>query len=228
MLEFSEYCKITDMLNLKGTSSQRINVSSDAKTGMSQMLFMCAAFDDSIEDNAYFEALLKRSNMETLQELKPYFEGNDRLLEIICERIDFLQKYSKHQTQNSASPQSAYANKLSNEEEFYMYLCKWMDKKGFVSDAEFYNEAYISRQTFNKLKNGKTTVSREMAIHLAISLKLNYEECSDFLQHCGYSLNPNDKRDQIISFILRNRKYTIIEVDEILSIFNERTFLDWD
>lgn len=115
-----------------------------------------------------------------------------------------------------------------HENTFFPYLCSWMDKKGFISDSDFYNQAGISRQAFSKMRNSKASISSEMALHLAVALGLNYDEAVEFLKHAGYSFNPNSRREQIISFLMRKRQYSFFEIEEILSVFREKTFLSWN
>lgn len=130
-----------------------------------------------------------------------------------------LEKYPNQKPSGDSSA------KTSGESSFFQYLCAWIDQKGYQSDAEFYNHAGISRQRFSKLRNGPQNVSRETALHLAAALELNADECDDFLRHAGYSLNLNIRREQLIAYVMRNKKYTFEEMEELLYMFQEKTFL---
>ena len=166
--------------------------------------------------------MLFRSDLETLNRLLPYFAEGTRIERIISDRIRLIQTYG-----GKARKQEEKAGAVAGNT-FFEYLCSWIDKKGFKSDSDFYNQAGISRQTFSKLRNQRCQISRELALHMAVALGLDYEEGVEFLSYAGYSFNPNSRREQILSFLMRKRKYTFYEMEELLSVLHEKTFLSWD
>lgn len=225
MLNFEEYCEIYDTFQEKafGMGEQRTS-STNCESGNESMspLFLCAAVNDIGEDDMYFETIINQSDTETLNKLLPYFAEGTRIAKIISDRIQLMKQYGGEEKGKKDKIDSILENT------FFPYLCSWIDKKGFASDSDFYNHAGISRQVFSKMRNNKAPVSREMALHMAVALGLNYDEAVEFLSHAGYSFNPNSRREQIISFLMRKRQYSFYEIEELLSIFHEKTFLSWE
>lgn len=225
MFSFEEYCEIYDTFQekafyIKWKKSPIVN--SESRSVRINSLLLCAAINDIRDDEAYFEAIINQSDIETLNKLLPYFTEGTRIARIISDRIQLMQQYGGKGNRQRARGDSIL------ERTFFPYLCSWIDKKGFASDSDFYNQAGISRQAFSKMRNNKTPISREMALHLAVALGLNYEEAVEFLNYTGYNFNPNSRREQIISFLMRKRQYSFYEIEELLSILNEKTFLSWD
>lgn len=223
MFDFDEYCEIMDAVSgrtyIRGETDFSCGLE---KSGHADSLIWYAAVTDIQEDEAYFEAIINQSDLETLNRLLPYFEEGTRIEKIILNRIRLIQTYGGKalKKKDTAGPVSGNT--------FFQYLCSWIDKKGFKSDSDFYNQAGISRQTFSKMRNSKSQISREMALHMAVALGLDYEEGVEFLNYAGYSFNPNSRREQILSFLMRKRKYTFYEMEELLSVLHEKTFLSWD
>lgn len=222
MIDFSEYCEIADILGKIQVLDESHVSNCEKKVLSPQLLMMCAVANDIQEDDAYFEALMKNADLPTLVQLAPYFAEGTKISNIISDRICLFQKYRNNE--DSFLDENAPVNGNS----FYLFLCEWMSRKGFKTDSAFYNKAHISRQTFNKFVNGKAYksadagISRDMALHLAVGLGLNYDECVEFLEYCGYCLRANNKREQIISYFIRKPYYKIEAVNEALYAFHEK------
>lgn len=225
MFSFEEYCEIYDAFPEKVffmEQQKETIVYGDSNNTYINPLFLCAVVNDIQDEEAYFEAIINQSDSDTLNKLLPYFPKGTRIERVISNRIQLLQRYG--------GGKAGYKSKIDSihENTFFPYLCDWIDKKGFKSDSDFYNQAGISRQTFSKMRNNKAPISREMALHLAVALGLNYDEAVEFLKYAGYSFNPNIRREQIISFLMRKRQYSFFEIEEILSLLHEKTFLSWN
>ena len=222
VVDFDEYCGILDTISIKNNTldTDKFKYNSPLNTYKSFALY--AMINDLQEDEVYFEELINHSDLEILFKLQGFFVEGTRIDRIISQRIEFLQKFGNQKAKREEK------RSINRKDSFFTYLCGWIDRKGFKSDSEFYNAAGISRQMFSKIRNNKVAISREMALHLAVSLELNYNECTEFLNYLGYTLNHNSRREQIMSYIMRKRKYTFYEMEEILAVFKEKTFLDWD
>lgn len=220
MISFEEYCEIYDKLpnGSLGYNQESKTQAVEQRTG--DRLFFCALVNDIQEDEAYFEAIINQSDLETLNKLLPFFSEGSKMERLLMDRIRLLQNYG------AKIPKKKAENNKENN--FFQYLCSWIDRKGFKSDSDFYNHAGISRQSFSKMRNNRLPISREMALHMAVALGLNYDEAVEFLKHAGYSFNPSSRREQIISFFMRKRDYTFYEIEEVLSVLHEKTFLDWN
>lgn len=225
MFSFEEYCEIYDAIQKKPSFEEQEQITKPNLTDRAHfpnLLIGCAIVSDVQKDEAYFETIINQSDIETLNKLLPYFSKEAKIKKTILNRIQLLQRYGDRRVKQQ------YKTHSISENTFFLYLCSWIDKKGFKSDSDFYNHAGILRQTFNKMKNNNTSVSREMALHLAAALELNYDEAIEFLKYAGYSFNPYSRREQIISFLMRKRQYHFYELEELLSILHEKTFLNWD
>lgn len=108
---------------------------------------------------------------------------------------------------------------------FYGYLENKIHEKGFPSDSVFYNYIGMSRQTFCKIKK-KSSVSRNQALLISVGLGLDYEEAVDFLAYAGYAFKHTSLREQIIAYVMKNCKYDLMVMEEILMIFNQKPLTD--
>ena len=100
-----------------------------------------------------------------------------------------------------------------------------MSCKGFDSDSAFYNHISMSRQTFAKIR--KTNyISRNHALLMAVGLELTYLEAVDFMENAGYAFRKTDSRETIITYVMRNRKYTLYSMEEILFAFGEKSLIE--
>ena len=221
MVDFAEYSEIIDNLSKCSFSKEKDGQGQSDSIPLESSLIWYAQINDIEESEAYFETIINQSDLDTLIKLLPYFAEGTKIERMISERITLMQKYGIQETQKRKSI-------VKCDNTFFQYLCAWIDKKGFKSDSAFYNHAGISRQVFSKIRNSQIAVSRELALHLAVALGLNYEEGTDFLSQAGYSFNPNSRREQIISFLMRKRIYTFYEMEEFLSVLGEKPFLDWN
>lgn len=228
MVEFEEYCDIYDLLPMNTARcapfGQRLCKSvqngTHSKTANRELANICLIASDMQMDDRYFEILVGQSDLDTLYQLKSFFPEEAPIAVRIRQRIELLERFGQ--------PERVQREEVLPEKTFYQFLCEWIDKKGYSSDSDFYHYAGISRQRFSKLRNAPNSISREMAIHLAAALELNYDECTSFLQFAGYSLNKSSRRDQLISYVMRNKRYTFYEMEELLDLFHEKTFLSPD
>lgn len=113
---------------------------------------------------------------------------------------------------------------LRYDNPFYQVVCQYIDEKGYKSDADFYNFIGMPRQLFARTRNPEANLSKKTALWIIIGLQLNFKQATSVLSLAGFAFKKNDKRDAILSYILRNTKYTIFEVNEILYHFNVEPF----
>lgn len=59
---------------------------------------------------------------------------------------------------------------------------------------------------------------------LAVALELDYEEARRFLALAGYTLRASNRREAIISFIMRHPPYTMSEMEDALMLMDEKCF----
>jgi len=91
-----------------------------------------------------------------------------------------------------------------------------------VSDAELYNKAGVSRQTFNKIWNqAGYKPSKNTALSLAIGLELNYDQTLDLLGTLGYTLSHSVQFDMIVEYFIRRGCYDLFDINYSLDDYGE-------
>lgn len=109
-----------------------------------------------------------------------------------------------------------YIDKHKNDKKFQKLLFKYIDNKG-LKDSEVYNNAYIDRRLFSKIRSNELYhPSKETVIALAASLNLNTKELEELLDSASYSLPKNNKFDLIIRFCFEKKIYNIDMINEFL------------
>jgi len=107
------------------------------------------------------------------------------------------------------------------EESFRHLLLRRIDEAG-MTDAECYKKAHLNRSHFNRIKNNpRYKVQKETVIALGLALELDELEFQGFLARAGYALSYSNKSDIIIRFCIRKKIYDLIEVNDLLSAFQQ-------
>jgi len=201
MIDFSLYCDIHN------------TYLTDKKTSFSMVV------ENQYDDNAVI-TLLKKCDISTITHLIDYFDENAPIQSLLKSRLDELQIDEK-----KFDIQEAVDSSKKRNRSFYQYLVNVMNSKGFDSDASFYNHISMSRQTFAKIR--KTNyISRNHALLMAVGLELTYLEAVDFMENAGYAFRKTDSRESIIAYVMRNKKYTLFSMEEILFSFGEKPLME--
>ena len=205
MVSFSLFCQIEEYLTQYEKQSQDV-------------LHVAGLAEGGTSDDLIFQTLIDQCDAHAIRQLMAQFEPSAPIQKLLKKRLKELQQ-SGHQSQVNEKSKKT-------EDSFFLYLLTCIEDKGYSSESDFYNYAGISRQRFGKLRKDDSSISREFALHLAVGLELNYEDSLIFLQKAGYSLKPTSRREAIISYVMRNQEYTFSQMEEILYLFNEKTFLE--
>lgn len=201
MIDFSLFCDI------------RNTYLTDKKASFSMIV------ENQYDDNAVV-TLLKKCDKTTLIHLIEYFDEGAPIQALLKNRLDELTVDEKQVDIEEAVNSCKKRNKS-----FYQYLVNIMSSKGFTSDSAFYNHISMSRQTFAKIR--KTNyVSRNHALLMAVGLELTYLEAVDFMENAGYAFRKTDSRESIITYVMRNKKYTLYSMEEILFSFGEKSLIE--
>lgn len=103
---------------------------------------------------------------------------------------------------------------------FKQVLFGFIDKMG-ATDSDIYKKAGIDRRHFSKIRSYPDYhPSKNTAIALSLTLKLNKEETDELLSSAGYSLKSNDTFDLIVQFCIEKKRYEIYELNEALDYFS--------
>lgn len=183
---------------------------------------------NSMSDSELLLAVLENCNEEVLLELENQFGKKSKISEIIREKIR-RGSCSKGKTAESAimTLESMLKESEHTGNKLYSLICEYMDKKGFKTDADFYNSISMSRQNFARIRNNVSNIGKETVLWIICGLGLNYIQSYQVLSTAGYAFKLSDKRDVVISYIIKNvDNYNLNMVNDVLYHFGLRTFFD--
>lgn len=180
---------------------------------------------DSMTDAELLMEVLKNCDEETLLGLEKEFGKKSRLSALIRECFLHPKSAEHEEAINSLKNILEESEKKGNK--LYSMVCTYMMDKGFETDADFYNSISMSRQNFSRIRNNPENVGKECILWIICGLGLNYIQAKNLLKMAGYTFKNNDKRDIVISYIIKNVKdYNIDMINETLYHFGLRCFFD--
>jgi hypothetical protein len=104
-------------------------------------------------------------------------------------------------------------------------LFLFIDEKG-VSDSHVYKSAGIDRKHFSKIRSrADYRPKKSTVIALGLGLKLGEEEFEKLLESGGYSLSDSETADLVIKFCLEKKIYDVMQVNEYLDYFSQKTLV---
>lgn len=104
-------------------------------------------------------------------------------------------------------------------------LFRFIDQKG-VNDSEVYKNAGIDRKHFSKIRSkSEYRPKKSTVIALGLGLKLDEDELEQLLDSAGYSLSDSETTDLVIKFCLDKKIYDVIQVNEYLDYFSQKTLV---
>lgn len=166
--------------------------------------------EEANSDEMILEQILKSCNQDVLDEL--------------LERYGAESKLGKHISDLCGGREKMEIGKALQEqhESFYQLLVKEMKRKGYETDADYYNALCFSRQTFSRLRNKEYILSRENALWLTLGLEPDYWVGKNLLNAAGYSLRSTNRREYIIAYVMKSGPYTLLELNDLLVFYGEK------
>lgn len=102
-------------------------------------------------------------------------------------------------------------------------LFKLIDAQG-KTDPQVYKKANINRKHFAKIRKNKDYKPKKATVFaLAIALELNIAETRELLGRAGYALSHSNVSDVIIEYFIRQGKYDIDTINQVLFEKGEST-----
>jgi hypothetical protein len=109
------------------------------------------------------------------------------------------------------------------EKTFLEELNFYIRTKGLTAPV-VYQRANMDKRHYSKLISGILNPTRDVAIALAIALRLNDAQAQAFIGKAGYTLSTNCERDVLVRFCLQQGLYNINEINLLLDSFHQKGF----
>lgn len=225
MVDFELFCEIKEYLNVFEITTQAVDENISLKQIDNTIGFSGSFLNsDKESDETAIITLIDSCNKEMIQRLITYFDSEAPIQKLLNKRLSELSSTQENEIEIG----NFLKSESKNSQSFYQYLTVCLEKSEFKTDADFYNYIGMSRQTFSKIRKNNAVISRDNALLMAVGLRLNYSEAVDFLNNAGYAFRKGNRREAIISYVMKNKKYDLWEMEEILLSFNEKPLLDID
>ena len=194
------------------------------------------AFLSEEEMDVYLVIFERESFMASetlLLEVQAYIDQNyfDPSKEKVCHRkaceAPCKRSSAFSYSEQEYAPQYSKIDRLKDElknldESFSEMLFRIIDEKG-MTDVECYKKANIDRKVFSKIRNTKTyKPSKTTAVAFALALELPLDQARRLIELAGYSLTHNNKFDIIIEYFIKNHKYDVFEINDVLYEFDQK------
>lgn len=94
-----------------------------------------------------------------------------------------------------------------------------------LANAEIYKKAYVDKKLFSKIITIPDYIpKKETVIALGLALELEEADFNTFLSTAGFSLHNDSVYDIIIRYCVLNKIYSLLNVDFLLSKYDQKCF----
>ena len=220
------YLELYPISDTRTRSAKQIDLPIPYFAAIDKRMGVYAAGHEKNDAMRLVENILEHCSEENLDEMIAAYGEESEIAQII--RRKRSEKYQRKLLSSSDMIEKiikeSIVNSIKSDNPFYQAVCRYIDNKGYRSDADFYNAIGMPRQLFSRIRNPESNLSKKTVLWVIIGLKLDYPAAASMLQLAGFSFKKNNRRDVIISYILRNMQYDIFSVNEILDHFGEEAF----
>lgn len=103
---------------------------------------------------------------------------------------------------------------------FSQILFRKINEKG-ISESKCYKRSNLDRRLFSKIRSERDYHPQKNTVFaLIIGLKLDLREANELLEAAGYSFSYCIKMDVIMEYMIKEKVYDILTVNEILYSFD--------
>lgn len=114
-------------------------------------------------------------------------------------------------------PDDLQAALRKNGESFPEALRRMISERDW-KDADVYRNCQMSRQTFNKIVNGKNAaIKKTSALQIALGLQLDVAQTQELLTKAGYSLSKSSSFDLAVEYFIRHGEYNLVKINIALA-----------
>lgn len=126
----------------------------------------------------------------------------------------------KYSTIFSPKEMDNIRKKASSATTWQVAVFNYIDKKGYT-DPEVYKRAYISKQTFSKIRcDANYSPDKDTALKMCIGLKLSLDESIDLLRLAGHVFTPSNEKDLVVQFFISNKIFNVSQINDALYDMN--------
>ncbi len=179
-------------------------------------------YEDAFDRKSFFHAdRIEETNDEDID------EDEEDVLVSIHDSKQVIHKKTFDIESQRLQNKSIHFKDIEVSETFARHLSLWLERKS-LSDSAFYKRIAMSKQTFNKIINGKTERPNQKTVMLiAFGLHLNLDETLDLMGIVGYTFSKSSKFDLIVKYFIEDQNYHLSQLEAALFEITGQTLVNY-